>query len=158
MKIVSSLFCLTAFIFIASCDQNDKEGDRQLLLDSNEIQKIAHLENDAAMLVSQIADTMIQVAGGEVKKASNEQVKDRFTNYFDKVKYRRWDDLQPPIIEIASSGDLATVTVHKVIETKPMNTHDSLYRETTFAWTAIYKKYSGQWKISTNISTRKIVD
>ncbi len=157
-KISTSIWCFLLFGFFFGCNDGRFEEDLAALKASNEVQKAAHLEHNATMLVSQIADTMIQVADGEIKKLSNEAIKERFQKYFKTVKYRRWDDMQEPVVELAKSGELASVTVHKIIETKPINAHDSLYEETIFAWAAIYRKINGQWKITTIVSTQKAHD
>ncbi len=143
---------------LGSCQSTvDLELERQLLLESNEIQRTAHMENDASMLVSQIADEMTSVQFGDITLSSVSNVEQRFTNYFKTVKYSKWDDLEDPHITISPDGQLATMLVKKIIETAPViGDSTGSFSSTQFAWGSLYKKVGGQWKIYANISTRVI--
>lgn len=112
------------------------------------------MTGDATLLVSQIADSMISVQDGAISKASNEDIKQMFANYFSQVTYRKWDNIDAPVIHISDDTSLASVTVNKIVETKRVNTPDSTYSSTTFAWTTMYRKEKGEWRIYSITSTQ----
>jgi hypothetical protein len=130
--------------------------DYLALLESNEIQRRAHMTNDAALLVGEISDTMTSVQNGKVSISTNKEVRERFESYFSTVKYSKWDDLKPPIVTISEDGKMATVVFQKLTEAvhKDENGNWSEPSSTTFAWTSLYKKINGKWKIVSNTSTR----
>lgn len=132
------------------------KSDYMALLKSNEIQRIAHLTNNANLLVGEIADTMISVQNGKVIYQTNEEVRNRFENYFKSVRYEKWDDLEPPLISISDDGSLATVVLQKETVGSDLDQNNlwSTPSRTVFAWTSVYRKIKGKWKIVSNTSTR----
>lgn len=152
MKVTLSLICV---FLLACCSSSvDKGAEIEKLLLSDKVQKEAHMTGDANLLVSQIADSMISIQDGAISKASNEDIKQMFTNYFSQVTYRKWDNIDPPVIHISDDTSQASVTVNKIVEIKRINAPDSTYSSTTFAWTTIYRKEKGKWRIYSITSTR----
>ena len=151
MKTISSIALI---LLIIGCSHPGDKQHRADLLRSDAIQREAHMTNDAALLTSQIADTLITVQDGKVTRSSNQEVKDKFSRYFESVVYRQWDNLHPPIVHISGDGTLATVVVNKITEAKDSHSPDSTYTTTTFAWTSTYQKQDDGWKIISITSTR----
>ena len=149
-------FDAPGFTRIVPATNNKSEEEKKLLI-SNEIQRRAHMENDASLLVSQIADTLITVQRGKVRVESNEAIKKRFESYFKTVKYLKWDDVVPPVIHISEDGTMATVIVEKITQARHLEQSGDWGEpsETHFAWAAIYQKVEGEWKITTITSTRE---
>ncbi len=129
----------------------DIERDRELLLLSNENQKMAHMQNNPDLLLADMADTVVTVQRGGIRIEAKSDMYERWQNYFASVKYLAWDDLEPPQIEVSKDGSLASVSVRKItiasFENEPIDT-------TYFAWTSSYKKINGVWKIYKVTSTR----
>ncbi len=152
------IYCIFFLYLIFSCQQEPPENnDRDALLVSNEIQRTAHLINDAKLLANEIADSMVSVQNGEVSFHSNAEIKERFTEYFKQVNYTSWDDTRPPIIHISEDGTMASVIVNKLIDAQSKE-EDGTWGEhgyVLFAWTALYTKVNGQWKMYNNTSSRK---
>ena len=143
----------------SSCTENnqlDYSPDKEQLLASNQRQRQAHMTNNAAMLVEELYDTIWSVQNGTIKMNTNEEVKERFDQYFSMVKYYKWDDVEEPVIRISDDGTLATVSVKK-ITTARFNPKDSTSEigATLFAWTSSYKKTNSEWKIYQTTSTRE---
>ncbi|KAA3623229.1 MAG: hypothetical protein DWQ02_24825 [Bacteroidetes bacterium] len=149
-------FDAPGFTKIVPVSKDKFETDKTALLNSNEIQRQAHMENDASLLVSQIADTLVTVQRGNVRTESNTTIKQRFEAYFKTVKYLKWDDISPPVIHISEDGTMATVIVEKITQAKHLDESGNWGEasETTFAWTSTYQKISGQWLIISVTSTR----
>lgn len=103
-----------------------------------------------------MADTIMAVKDGEVKRYSHDEMKARFNPYFGSVTFIRWDDEIPPVIEISDDGSMAYAVVKKEV----LLTYDDtlgmpLYDTTHFAWMAIYRKIKGEWKGVANVSTEE---
>jgi len=72
------------------------------------------------------------------------------------VEFVKWDDVTEPIVKFSDDGSVAYTIVDKIITITYKNEKDSLVEEETrFAWTTIYKKYDGEWKIDHVASTNK---
>lgn len=151
-------FDAPGFTTIVPASGNKIEEEKKKLLISNEIQRRAHMENDASLLVSQIADSLITVQRGEVRIESNATIKQRFESYFKTVKYLKWDDIVPPVIHISEDGTMATVILEKITEAQHLDDAGNWgpASSTNFAWTATYQKMEGTWKIIAVTSTRKL--
>lgn len=145
------VFCCLGFTSFGQLSVNEA------LLESNEIQRKAHLENDAALLVSQLADSMINVDEGEISILSNDQIRSRFEGYFKLVKYTRWDDIEEPIIQVSPDETWAVIFVKKLIDLQYRDQAGNLgeHHYAQFAWEAQYRKINGSWKIVSISSTDK---
>ena len=151
-------FILSISISIMSCkDDSNYQSAYEELLRSNEIQRKAHLTNDATLLANEIADSMVYIQNGMIRIASNTEIKTRFEAYFKQMKYTSWDDVQPPMIKISKDGSMATVAVQKLIDTQQMDSLTNLgeHEYTLFAWSAQFKLINGTWKMTANTSTSK---
>lgn len=137
--------------------KGNRMQDSLALINSNDIQRQAHLRGNAALLVSQIADSLTTVQNGSVRKESNASIKARFEHYFPTVEYLKWEDKTPPRVHISRDGTLATVILDKLTETKHLDENGNWGQliQTHFAWTACYRKVGEEWKIYSVTSTRK---
>lgn len=80
----------------------------------------------------------------------------RISKYFGSVQFIKWDDTAEPIIRFSDDGSLAYAIVQKdVIVTYPDSTGNAVNDTTHYAWSSIYRKQNGQWKVECNISTNK---
>ena len=149
---MKTLLGLIVFLLIMGCQApTDHARDRELLLQSNENQRRAHMENNADLLLAEMADTLTTVQRGAIRIEAKGDMYGRWQSYFASVKYLAWDDLEPPIIELANDGSLASVSVRKIT----IASSDGAPVDTTFfAWTSNYRKINGAWKIYQVTSTR----
>ena len=123
----------------------------------HEKQREAHLTNDASLLVSVMADSMTVVQDGVISTNSKEEIEEMFSSYFQQVKYRKWDDISKPILQISTDGTLATIIVDKLAEAAFIS-NDTLgaYETTYWAWMSSYRKEStSEWKLYALASGRK---
>ena len=130
---------------------------RQALLRSNEVQRRAHLNGDAELLVAEIDQEMTSVSDGAISSASREAILARFRGYFAQVRYRSWDDMRPPLVRIADDGSIASVTVQKLVELRAADAEiEAPGQFVQFAWEASYRRADdGRWLLVANTSTRK---
>lgn len=142
-------------LFTFSCSQAiDFEEERRLLLQSNELQRKAHFEGSPEILVAEMADTVHAVQRGVIREMTQPDMLKRWEDYFKRVKYSRWDDLQEPLIHISEDATLATVSVNKITISTLWDDPAAGIDTTYFAWTSEYKKQNGAWKIYKMTSTR----
>ena len=148
---------LVALVGCQAEQESSNDAAIEKLLRSNEIQRIAHLENDAALLANEIADTMMSIQRGEISYASNQAIQQRFENYFKQVKYTSWDDTRLPIIQVSADGQMASVSVQKFLDLQYADEEGKLgqHNYALFAWNAQYALVDDQWKIVGNTSTDK---
>jgi hypothetical protein len=155
MRFVPLFFSVLFFVSCSSKKINlgDEEQTLRKLLQQ---ERKAHFEKNVDLFVSEFADSMITVNKGKVTKHSIEQNKKRIEPYFTSVKFIKWDDVAEPVIKFSDDGSMAYAIVQKeVILTYPDSTGKAFFDTTHYAWTSIYHKQKGEWKIECNISTNK---
>jgi hypothetical protein len=113
----------------------------------------AHLEKNVSLLFGPESDSVLDINRGEVKKISPEAGKERFTNYFNAVDFIKWEDRAAPIYHFSADSTMAVVTIQKQIIVREIST--STIDTTDFAWTSVYEKKDGQWKMTVITSTQK---
>lgn len=114
----------------------------------------AHLETDAHRLVANLADTLVDVADGEIVHKRRADVEESFTAYFDGAEYQAWDDMAPPIIRMSDDLSMAWVARQVRVERDEPDGQGGM-RRTRFvaAWIATYEKRAGAWKMTAVAST-----
>ncbi|HEY6505667.1 MAG TPA: hypothetical protein VIZ28_16945 [Chitinophagaceae bacterium] len=148
------LFWLT---FIAGCSRKiDNETARQEIIQLLQQERKAHFDRNVDLFVSEFSDSMISVNKGKVTMNTPAENKKRIEPYFSRVKFIKWDDLAEPLIRISDDCSLAYAVIQKeVILTYPDTSGKPLYDTSYFAWTSIYRKQNGEWKVECNVSTNK---
>ena len=157
----ATILCfLLVSTFITGCDNRSDDFRKEALralIKSNEIQREAHLTNDAELFTSQIADTMTGASMGNIQYSINQDIVERFDQYFSMVKYTSWDDVQAPAIYLSEDATLASVYVQKLLDiqhkTEDGNFGDHQY--SVFSWNSDYKKIDDEWKIIGATSTNR---
>lgn len=149
-------------LFLISCKTRegnsgtDLENERQTILSMLQTERKAHFDRNVDLFVAEFADSMISVNKGVVSSPTKAEHKERIGKYFGSVQFIKWDDTVEPIIRFSDDGSLAYAIVQKdVILTYPDTTGKAFYDTTHYAWSSIYRKQNGQWKVECNISTNK---
>ena len=92
-------------------------------------------------------DTICQVKNGEVSYFTKDQMTERFINYFAAVEFIKWEDSHPPVYTLSEDGTMANILIRKHVEVN-VEQDTAANRETTdFAWTELWKKKDGRWKM-----------
>ncbi|MEO0421313.1 MAG: hypothetical protein AAF184_03185 [Pseudomonadota bacterium] len=114
----------------------------------------AHCEGDAAMLGALSAPIMMVISDGQLTDATSLDVQRGFEQLFTRLDYQRYEDLRPPVIEVADSGDLAWVAVEVrargTVRSAPDDTFDDRW-----AWVMLARKEKGDWVHAGNAATRR---
>lgn len=134
--------------------QPNLAADHAVLLRMHELGQTAHLEKRADLLVASFADSMLNIARGEVTVRSPEQARVRFQAYFDRSTFQEWADIAPPRIRISPDGQMAYVIVQKSVRlTAPDSLGVPQPEHTQFAWVEMYEKRAGRWILMAVAST-----
>ncbi len=115
--------------------------DVAALLALHEQDRRAHLNGDASLLVSGMADVILEAGRGRLARATRSELRERFQAYFGSVSYSRWDDVDRPHIVVADGGRSAWMAVHVTASVSG----DGESRTFESAWIAVYEKLDGRW-------------
>lgn len=142
---------------LLSCNSRaDLEKERKAILEMLQTERKAHFDRNADLFIAEFADSMISVNKGVVSVPTKDEHKKRIGNYFGSVQFIKWDDTAAPIIRFSNDGSLAYAIIQKnVILSYPDSTGKEFYDTAHYAWSSIYRKYEGEWKVECNISTNK---
>lgn len=154
-----SLFLIVLTLF--SCNQEQKvsiEEETAKIMDLHNAQRTYHFEKDSINFANQMAKNFISVNKGIISSPTKASNIARYNRYFSSVEFIKWDDVSPPIIKFSDDLSMAYTIVDKIITISYEDENEGTkIEETHFAWTTIYKKYGGAWKIDCVTSTNKPV-
>ena len=122
-----------------------RTADEAALLDLHQRDRQAHLSGDAELLASGIGETLIDSRGGKLQRLSRDEFRERFADYFGRVRYSRWDDVEPPSVTVSADGSQAWMAIH--IEAD-LTTLDGNARRFESSWIAVYEKRTGGWAMT----------
>lgn len=125
----------------------DTDTDALLALHAQD--RRAHLDGDADLLASGMADHIWEASRGQLTRLTRKDVRDRFARYFETVRYSIWDDLVDPHVSVAGDGLSAWMAVH--IEATVLSVGEPgadvapQTRRFESSWIATYEKEQGRW-------------
>lgn len=142
-------------IIACSTAQVDIQKEIAALAELQKQEQRAHLEEQPALLVNMLNDTLTQVKNGVVSYYTKDQMTERFISYFESVEFLKWEDTTPPVYTISDDGTIAHVLIRKqVIADIEQDTTGT--RETTnFVWTEMWRKKEGRWKMYSVTTTER---
>ena len=131
-----------------------RAADRAELLRLHELQRTAHFERRADLMVAANADSLFSLSNGRVSIGRRAQSQASFQKYFDAVTFQAWDDVVPPRIRISADGQMAYVVVEKRVHLTTRGPSGATEAERVrYAWLSVYEKHDGQWRLSAIAST-----
>lgn len=157
-----NLWLLLSILFISSCSEqrNDNfypETETHKILELHHSQRTFHFEKNAEAFVNLFSDNFVSVNKGKVIAPTVSENRSKFQTYFNNVEFKKWDDIEPPIIRFSDDGSMAYTIVKKEIIIQYLNDKKETTEEkTVFAWTTIYRKQNGEWKIECVTSTNQV--
>jgi len=134
-----------------SLQSSDAAGQ---ILSQHERDRADHLRGDAADLASRLPDEYISVADGKLTRETREATLKKFQEYLAHRKHKAWDDLEPPVVHVSPSGDMAWAVFRvrsQYVDTKPDGSQAP--GEFVCAWTSTYEKRDGRWFMTSVTST-----
>jgi len=151
-------YSVAAVISFSACTppQPDLAREIEALRALQQQEQTAHLNEEPALLVNMLNDTLTQVKNGVVSYFTQDQMTERFINYFDAVEFIKWEDTQPPIYTISEDGTMAHLLIRKQVEVTYDKDGATTREVTDFAWTELWKKKEGNWKMYTVTTTDNV--
>ena len=141
---------LAFMIGILGCrtgNDGDLTRDLEALAQLQQQERRAHLEEQPALIVNMLADTLIQVKNGKVDRFTKDQMTERFIEYFDAVEFIKWEDAQPPLYSVSPDGNMASILIQKLVIVATTDNSVSSRDTTRFAWTELWRKNQERWKL-----------
>lgn len=155
-RVLTILLFLVALQSCEGPETIDFAREKEEILKLHEKQREYHFGKDSVSFANQMADNFISVNRGIISMPGRDETVRRYNGYFSSVEFRKWDDLSEPIVRFSSDGKLAYTIVDKIVETEEISEEgDTVVGSTHFAWTAIYRKLKGVWKIECVTSTER---
>lgn len=138
-------------VSVGSCAPGRGEPALRQLLDD---ERAAHLAADASRLAAHMADTVWMVDAGQRRAQTRQEIEDTFRSYFAGVTYHAWEDVEDPLVRIASDGSMAWV-VRRVRSDRTAPRFGGLTKRESFesAWTATYGRSGATWQMTSVTST-----
>ncbi|MEO0971494.1 MAG: nuclear transport factor 2 family protein [Pseudomonadota bacterium] len=113
----------------------------------------AHCRGDAPMLAALSSANMVLANDGRLVRTNPTELRNQFTQLFRRLRYEHYEDLQPPAIEVAASGDLAWVAVQVRAQGLVRGTDRTF--DDRWAWVMLARKEAGDWVHAGNASSRE---
>ncbi|GAA4280299.1 nuclear transport factor 2 family protein [Gaetbulibacter aestuarii] len=153
------IYLALGLLLLFSCENKttfDIQKETVAILKLHHAQRDSHFNKDSLAFVNQFSKSFISVNKGEITQPSKKNMLQRYHRYFSSVTFDQWDDVSDPIIRFSEDGTLAYTIVDKLVKLHfKKEDGTSTPSETHFAWTTIYKKHHGRWKIDCVTSTER---
>jgi hypothetical protein len=149
---ITSRFLFFIVVFHSCGSPEADNHDVAALLEFQDQERLAHLRKDVPLMVEMLHDTVCQIKGGKVTWFTKAEMASRFTQYFSMVDFIKWEDSSPPVVTMSDDHSLAHILVQRHVE---LTVKDSLstVEKTDFAWTELWKKKNGRWRLYTIATT-----
>ena len=153
---IKNVLLIFVLFLLGSCATFDRTAAEQELVNLHKAQEEAHLTGNAALLIAQMADSVLIIQDGEATRYSKGEIEDRFASYFEGVNYRKWETISDPILQVSNDGSLATIILQIHSEAATV-INDSIgeYQSTDWAWMTAYQKENEEWRMYAISSGRK---
>jgi hypothetical protein len=144
---------VTADRFVTPAPSHLQEDQDEILAILRDDRR-AHLETDAALLASHLAETLVEVSGGAVHPTPRAEVESLFASLFEGASYEMWEDTAPPVIRLSADSTMAWVARSvRVRRRAPGLDGEPVLQAFTSAYTATYERLGGEWRMTSVTST-----
>jgi hypothetical protein len=151
MKAYSLYLFFMYIIFVHACapkqDAVDLAAEINTLSLLQKQEQDAHLQEQPALLVNMLHDTLMQVKNGVVSYYTKDQMTERFIKYFESVEFFKWEDTEPPVYTFSDDASMASILIRKQVILNDVTGPEPVRDTTQFAWTELWRKKEGSWKI-----------
>ena len=157
-KMKFTCLCFVFIIFVVACSQKkaDLVKEEKVIRDLLLRERKAHFDRNADLFIGEFSDSMLSVNKGVVMRATPQERRKRIQGYFNSAEFIKWDDMAEPVIRFSDDATLAYAIIQKEVI---VNRRDSAGRSSIdtshYAWTSIYRKQKGEWKVECNVSTNR---
>jgi hypothetical protein len=134
--------------------RTDADMAKAELLALHQADRRAHFHHDVNALLATVPADFIYVRDGRVQAQTKEDLRKRFTGYFQGAEFTAWDDLEPPIIHASPDGQMGWMVVRvKIAYSKAGAAGNKTLEQSVIAWMSVYERHEGQWLHVANTST-----
>jgi hypothetical protein len=132
----------------------DAETAKAELRALHQADRRAHFHHDVDALIATIPAEFIYVRDGKVQTQTKEDLRKRFTEYFQGAEFSAWDDLEPLIIHVSPDGQMGWMVVRvQIAYWKKDAAGKRTQEQSVIAWMSVYEKQEGKWVHMANAST-----
>ncbi len=111
--------------------------------------RMAHLAELPALLATS-PDPLLEISSGTVTEVTPDELRDRFTRYFEAVDFLDWHDRAAPVLVIGDDRTLASKAVQMtVVLDAPGGAQTQ-----EFAWLETWRRRDGVWRLIAIASTQ----
>ena len=147
-------FCLSCFLLliwpVIGMRSGVPTGAESELLALHAADRRAHFAHDVDGLLAHVAEEIVDVRDGNVRRVTREQLRARFQQYFSTAEFTAWDDVAPPIVQVSPDGRMAWMIVKVRIAYSARDTEKT---DETMAWMSAYEKRNGIWVLTAVTTT-----
>ena len=128
-----------------TCPATDARAE---LISVHETTRQAHLRGDASLISATTSDQLLFAENGGIRVQTNAQVTQFFSGYFNRVRYREWRDVSPPVVEISPDGQMAWMAVG--VDARYTRADKPAEGEKSFksSWIATFKRDKCAWRMT----------
>ena len=154
---LAGLLCLSSAPVPSSSSFANRDAEaaaKAELLALHQADRRAHFDHDVDAFPNGMVAEVTMVHDGKVETRSRDEVRKRFTEYFQGAEFSAWDDLEPPIIQASPDGNMGWMIVRvRVAYTKTDTSGARSKEDTVMAWMSAYEKRDGKWLLVANATT-----
>jgi uncharacterized protein (TIGR02246 family) len=154
---LAGLSCLSSVpvpSFTPSANRDAESAAKAELLALHQADRRAHFGHDVDAFPNGMEAEVTMVRDGKVEAKSRDEVRKRFTEYFQGTTFSAWDDLEPPIIQVSPDSKMGWMIVRvRIAYTKTDGTGVRSKEDTVMAWMSAYEKHDGKWLLVANATT-----
>lgn len=116
----------------------------------------AHCSGDAQAMAGLTAPEIVVSSRGEMRPSTRDEVGERFQSTFERLDYREYHDLVPPVIEASENGDLGWLAV----QVRALGLEQSTEKpfDIQWSWIMLVRKIEGKWLHAGNASNHRPVN
>ena len=149
--VLAGLLCIAPVPPLIHADADTAKAD---LLALHQADRRAHFHHDVSALLATVPTEFIYVRDGRVQAQTKEDLRKRFTEYFQGAEFTAWDDLEPPIVHASGDGQMGWMVVRvKIAYSKTDTAGKKTLEQSVIAWMSVYEKHEGKWLHVANTST-----
>lgn len=132
----------------------DVDALRAELVTLHQAEIRAHLEGDVDFLVDSMADEVVEVSLGEIRRPTRESTRAIFIDYLGSTEFSEYRDLEEPVAGISRDGSLGWIIARvQVAGTHRMDDGELGELDFICAFITLYERREGQWIRQVDVST-----
>ena len=134
--------------------QHPQREGREQLLALHRSERTAHFSHDTQWFLDHIEREILDVRDGTVNRLLREDIRVQFNEYFRNVKFSKWDDVEPPVVQVSPDGQMGWMIVRvRIVYSGTDSAGKKVAEDTVLAWMSAYEKKQGKWTMTAVTTT-----